>query len=541
MMTRRNKILGWFAAVTACLLISACADSFLTEDPPHIIVADNLYTDVSGFEAGLNGLYAQVRMERMGVPRGAGLSRVNEIMNMMWSIGVDNGYGNYPASVERIFNEWGIRNNPLESLYLVVWTWLYETINASNTIINRAENPDVDWTEEDKNRIVAEARLIRAWAYRHLTYLWGDVPLNLEESSGASVRTDWERAPIEQVRAQMEEDLVFAEEHLDYVGSVGRVNKAVAQHFLAELYLAMNRPGEAETKARAVIEQSPYSLITARYGVRADQPGVPFMDQFYDGNVLPQQGNTEALWVFPYEFEVAGGGENIMRRYWVNRYYTLRGVQVSPENGGRGIGRLAPTGWSLDIYEPNDDRGSEYAIRWFYIYNDPSSLPNGVQLGDTLWTQYSVLGETLQNPIWPSTRKWDWTNPNDISGEGQWGDQPYIRLAETYLLLAEAQWAQGNTPGAAETINVLRRRANASEISASDVTLDFILDERSRELLTEEHRRYTLVRTGTWLRRVQAYNGLASATASERDVLFPIPQVVIDANLSMPMRQNQGY
>ena len=416
-----------------------------------------------------------------------------------------------------------------------------ETVNAANTIINRAENPDVDWTEADKNRIVAEARLIRAWAYRHLTYLWGDVPLNLEESSGASVRTDWQRAPLADVRAQMEEDLLFAEQHLDYVGETGRVNKAVAQHYLAELYLAMDRPADAETKARALIEQGPFSLITDRYGVRADQPGVPFMDQFYDGNVLPEQGNTEVLWVFPYEFEVVGGGDNIMRRYWVNRYYTLRGVQVSIENGGRGIGRLAPTGWAVDIYDPGDDRGSDHAIRWYYLYNDPSSLPGGAELGDTLWTQYSVLGETEQNPIWPTTRKWDWAHPNDISGESQWGDQPYLRLAETYLLLAEAQWAQGNTPGAAETINVLRRRANAPEITSGDVTLDFILDERSRELLTEEHRRYTLVRTGTWLERVRAHNGLASATATERDVLFPIPQVVIDANLSTPMRQNPGY
>lgn len=74
--------------------------------------------------------------------------------------------------------------------------------------------------------------------------------------------------------------------------------------------------------------------------------------------------------------------------------------------------------------------------------------------------------------------------------------EPYLRLAETYLIKAEVE-LKLNQPGlAANTINGLRRRANETEISAGDVTLDLILDERSRELIFEEHRRYTLRRTG---------------------------------------------
>src|SRR5690606_15029776 len=115
-------------------------------------------------------------------------------------------------------------------------------------------------------------------------------------------------------------------------------------------------------------------------------------------------------------------------------------------------------------------------------------------------------------------------------------------LAETYLLKAEAQFKLGNNAGAAETINIIRRRAHTHEISASDVTLDFILDERSRELITEEHRRYTLLRTGKWLERVQAYNFAGGhQTAAARDTLYPIPQVVIDAHLTTEMPQNPGF
>lgn len=62
-------------------------------------------------------------------------------------------------------------------------------------------------------------------------------------------------------------------------------------------------------------------------------------------------------------------------------------------------------------------------------------------------------------------------------------------------MLAEAQIKLGELDEAAETINILRRRSNAYEISAQDVILDFILDERSRKLFTEEQSRYTLLTT----------------------------------------------
>jgi hypothetical protein len=76
-----------------------------------------------------------------------------------------------------------------------------------------------------------------------------------------------------------------------------------------------------------------------------------------------------------------------------------------------------------------------------------------------------------------------------------------MRLGETYLLLAEAQVKQGKTAEAANTINVLRTRAQAPLVTADKMTLDFILDERARELIGEENRRMTLMRTGTLVDR----------------------------------------
>lgn len=520
-------------------IIFACSDDYLVENPPHIIAADNLYVDVAGFEAGLNGLYAQYRRERGGESRGSS----NDLLIDPAITGVDNMYGNQRSGWNRVGNEYATRNNTTEGHNRHFFEWIYETINAANTIISRAENPDIDWTEEEKNRVVAEARLFRAWCYRHATYLWGDVPLSEEESSGSNIKTDWERAPVATVRALMEEDLLFAEANLPETSSnSGKVVKAVASHYLAELYLTMGDPANAKIKAQSAID-GPFSLVTERFGDESGKPGTPFTDMFIDGNA----NNSEALWVMQQELETIGGGDNIMRRWHRNRSHSVKvdgvsGVIIFDDaNGGRGLGRVGPTRFALELYEPSDDRGGVHAWRTYEVLNNPEKIPDGWALGDTTWFSWKGKNEKEKNTYWPSTTKWDYFNPADPGGARSYNDQVYLRLAETYLLLAEAQLGLSELGDAAESINALRRRANASEIVAGDVTIDFILDERSRELYSEEHRRYTLVRLGKWLERTQLYNKVGGPTTADRDKLLPIPQSVIDANLTSAMKQNPGY
>jgi hypothetical protein len=181
--------------------------------------------------------------------------------------------------------------------------------------------------------------------------------------------------------------------------------------------------------------------------------------------------------------------------------------------------------------------------------NSPSAvdkLPPGYAYGDTLWLDWSHEIEYsgvsfISYRDWPYSIKFDGCNPIDVRSTESNKDQPYLRIAETYLLKAEAELKRGQPGLAAETINILRRRANASEITAGDVTLDFILDERSPELILEEHRRYTLLRTNKWLERTRLYNKNGGNNIADRDTLFPIPQIVIDANLTQPMPQNPGW
>lgn len=517
------------------ILISSCnEEEFLQEDPRDRLTSENLYTTPEGFQNGLNALYALVRTER-DVTSG-------RLPGMMWWTSNDDIYSPVNNTPDLPYIEWGEFNNSTVGLYSDVWNWLYRTINAANTIISRADNESIEWESSDqKNNVLAQARLIRSWAYRHLINLWGDVPLVTSESTGSNIRTDWERTSVAQIMELMEEDWLFAEEHLPELHTTpGRLNRAVAQHYLAELYLMMDDPEMAEQKARAVIDNPNFELITERYGVEANEPGVPFMDQFIDGNVFYNQGNTEALWVFPNERNVVGGSDNNhMRRTWLLWYWRNPGINLTPERG-RGIGWLGFTKYGVELYEPADDRGSEYAIHRYFIKDN----------GDTLWTttdpaEFEGVGPAGLEPNrpnnWPGTRKWDDGNIEILNDAAGYKDQPYLRLAETYLLLAEALFMQGENEEAAEVINVLRSRANASEVTAEDIDIDFILDERSRELFAEEHRRYVLLRHDKWLERTRLHNNQSGQFITERDKYFPIPQSVIDANLDSEFPQNPGY
>ena len=145
------------------------------------------------------------------------------------------------------------------------------------------------------------------------------------------------------------------------------------------------------------------------------------------------------------------------------------------------------------------------------------------------------------------------TNFNDPS------TRPVVltRFAEVYLVGAEAYLQSGNKEKATELLNVLRQRAayrksnstaqntvaaTAMLIKADDVTIDFILDERSREFYGEWMRYHDLVRTKSLVKRVRLWNKEASLYVKDFHALRPIPQSEIDRTVEGPaFTQNPGY
>jgi len=191
-------------------------------------------------------------------------------------------------------------------------------------------------------------------------------------------------------------------------------------------------------------------------------------------------------------------------------------------------------------------------------------LKSGKSIMDTTVSALMVDDSktTIQNYKWPTTRKWDYVQTIAANGDADesYNDQVYLRLADTYLLYAEALYKLKNA-SAVDWINKVRQRSQAVALTANDLNtlgLDLILDERSRELLSEEERRHTLIRVSQenggderavnnyFKRRVRALNeicgrparGMADATIP---VLFPIPQIFIDSNTGRTIAQNPGY
>jgi hypothetical protein len=404
--------------------------------------------------------------------------------------------------------------------------------------------------QSNKNSIDAEARFYRAYAYNMLATLWGKVPLVLQPLT--EPKTNFTRTSIDSVNGAIVNDLTYAATNLPDIDNVKsnqngkmtqRPNKAMAQQLLAEVYLRMGKNDLAEAQAQAVISSGKFSLIKARFGVKAAVPGDYYSDMFWYGNQRRKQGNTEAIWVLEQEnpATVNGGITNSaqQRRNWGAAYYSVPGMLPCDSLGGRGISRMRLSNWFLyNLFEPGDMRNSKYNLRRNFWYNDPTNPKFGQPV------PYDGSIDTFRF-VAPHITKWFQFDPNDVFGFAMIKDFPLMRLGETYLLLAEAQFKQGHTTDAAATLTTLRARSNASAVSAGQVTLDFILDERARELIGEENRRMTLMRTGTLVTRAIALNGNSTmnpiTNLTNKNLLLPIPQSEIDLNKDAKLEQNPGY
>ena len=520
-------------------LLFSCKKSFLDEHLVSTYSPTNTLVDSLGFEAAMAGLQAQVRAQYT-------FAGDQGLIGCMY-LGTDMANTITAQSTAAMIPYY--QYNTMSSTdpgALYYWQWAYQTINNANLIVQAAENPAVTATGAgNKAYIDAEARFYRAYTYNFLVTLWGPVPLITVPLTAPKI--NFTRASVDSINAQIVQDLTNAIATLPAVTGVrkeGRPNIAMAQQLLAEVYLRMGKPDLAQQLCQTIISSGNFSLVNSRYGVHAGQAGDYYSDMFVYGNERRSQGNKEAIWVQEEDYNIPGGSTSSdqHRRMWVPAYYGEAGMLICDSLGGRGIGRMRLSRWIMyNLYDNNDMRNSMYNIHRVFYFNDPSNANYGKPV--------IVTGTDTLTKICPYTTKWNYYNPADQFGYGTIKDLIMMRLGETYLLLAEAQFQQGNTIGAAASINVLRKRAypdypTHGQVQSTDITLDFILDERARELVAEENRRMTLVRTGTLLERVQRL-GDAGATAitgiAARNVLLPIPQTEIDLNKDAVLAQNTGY
>jgi hypothetical protein len=523
--------------------VTSCNKSFLDENPPSSYTPGSI-TDSLGFRAALVGIYNNYS-NLLTYSNSQGWLSV-------WQVGTDVANAtNNQEGIEIPFYNYG-QLTSTSGAVSVMWSKQYVLINLANTIIAAVESEAVKGVSEaGKKAISAEAKFFRAQAYNTLVTLYGDVPLVTAPVTGP--KTDYTRTPVAQVDKLIEEDLLFAGTYLPDVPAVGaaptsRANKYMAMQLLAEAYLRMGKNAEAEAQAQAIINSGKFSLITSRFGTHASSPGDYYNDQFWYGSQRRKQGNSETIWTLEQENPtvlVGGNTDNSQhRRVWGAAYHNINGMLIADSLGGRALGRLRLSNWVLyNLYEEGDIRNSEWNIRRRYYYNDPSKPTYGKPVPFT--------GPDTLYFLAPHTTKWYQFDPKDEFGYAMIKDFILMRLGETYLLLAEAQFKQGKLQQAADAINVLRQRAFGAnypakgKVDASQITLDFILDERARELIGEENRRMTLMRTKTLVERATRLNsGDAQRPItglSNTNLLLPIPLTEIQLNKDAVLEQNPGY
>ena len=446
-----------------------------------------------------------------------------------------------------------------------MWSRLYRIVFDANVIVQRIDDESINFSSaEERNALKAEAMFIRAFAYRTLGILYGGVPIVLEEIT--SPKRDFTRNTREEVWDQCISDLQFASQNLPDVTDLkedGRVPKAAAFHLMTEVYIIKNDWDNAITAASTVINNPNFALMTERFGSRKNEPGDVYWDLFRRNNQNRSSGNTEGIWVNQYEYKVEGGGTSMLwPRFLTPLYWQLTDsdgtslfIGPTSQNGGRGIGWYAPTQYMrTDVWDDfdNDMRNSEYNI----IRDIKADNPNSPYYG-----KYIVASGAIDN--FPNTldRWWNLifvktipinnfpddyildpeTGLTNNSANETFTDDYIFRLSGTYLLRAEAYLGKGDNVSAAADINVVRGRAHAAPVDPVDVDIDYILDERARELSWEELRLLTLMRLGKLVERVRKYNYVTQDNILDNQNLWPIPAREIETNTEADLEQNPGY
>ena len=579
-MKATHKILT--AALVLCALSACNEQKFLKEEPYSIYSTDNSLVTQSDYQAMVNHLYFMIKRSCLDIAD-QGVTAVLRGCN-------DYGYnsnkyvkGEGKSTDSNNIETWW---TPESATLHKGWPYTWDLISNANVVISRIPESSLD--ESAKNVLLGEALFARSWAYTYLAHIYGGMPLIDEELSAP--RRDFRRSTRDSTYLFALEGFKKALSLLPDIDKAkdGQANKQICQHMMAEVNICLKKYDDAITCATNVIEDSRVSLMTDRFGTLKDKPGDVYWDLFRMGNYQYSKGNHEGLLVYQTDFNnSASNYGNYGDRDYLVRDYNCRYIAFKakfndgksytifdskPTSGmcGRAYGYIHPTDHFLtEIWEglDGDIRNSDYNIQRDVIVNGPELKALGYY--GKWFVKDGVLDEIVANGYdvkemywWPLITKvanttYDWPdaekdasqkNPDAYNGyyvqtgngrDHSHKDSYMARLAETYLLRAEAYALQGKGDKAAADINVLRDRAHSPHIATADI--DVVLDERMRELYAEENRTVTLMRMGKFVERTRKYNDVVFGYKDGRNELLPIPYNVIENNVYCTFEQNPGY
>lgn len=533
------KTIFIFLSASLLMITNSCTSNFLEENPTNFTNPDKLLINQKGAEIYTVGAYSATR-----------------VLSSSYT-GWASTWGTY-ATDEIVHPNWGADNKaiylhtvaPSNSTIRTLWINLYASINRVNSVVDRVADMSSDIIqEEQKTKLIAEARYLRAMLYFSLVSSFENIPLIKNETISFD-NLDVTQATTQEVYDFIIEDLTFAETNLEAMQGGGRATKGSAQALMGKVYLQMtgfplNQTDKyqlAEAKLKAVMDSGVYDLV-------------PFYPDVFD---LNNEQNNEIVFAIGFDGPGVGQGGSLG---------TFYGANGNPENGGE-AGNNFFVNWELAGSSEDLPVGSgTWAARNNFKYaqgyeEDDIRCRNNIakhNVNQGPWTaedgmynpQARVVTAAWRRAIW---KPWKWHNirPSDWGSADTPYDSPYIRYSDVLLMYAEALNGQGKLTQSDIDITVNRLRARArvfpdNEIKpatiAADMVLssiddnaDEILSERRKELCFEGWRRNDLIRFGKYAEAINVTQpawsnaGNPQPQFSEFEIRWPIPELEIQLN-----------
>lgn len=414
-----------------------------------------------------------------------------------------------------------------EFLYGIYSRSFYE-ISLANEFLRQTTDEKLEARGVDANlkaeiaNFRAEARFLRAFFYSSLMDLFGNVPITTENDPVGFYYP--EQKTRAEVFAYIESELKDLDNSLvaSKANEYGRIDKTAAKFLLAKVYLnaqvyiGTDRFADAAVLSKEIIDNSGYTFAN-----------VPYKNLFTANN---ERNGAENEFIFPVISD---------------------GNAIRPIGGGMSFIIHASIGGSMDAAAQGMDGGwAGTRARKEFVALFPDETATADKRG-TFYTDGQALSITNVSTFTDGYAVTKFTNVNSDGSKAQRNDVPdtdfpMFRLSDVYLMYAECavRGAGGaDISTAVGYVNKLRTRAGATAITAANMNLDFILDERGRELFWECHRRTDLIRFGKFTGGEKIWEwkgGVQAGTSTEAfRTLMPIPATAIQANPTL--KQNTGY
>ncbi|MBK7873257.1 MAG: RagB/SusD family nutrient uptake outer membrane protein [Saprospiraceae bacterium] len=489
----KNKFIRIFLSFVLLSLAAACSEGFLEKEPLGDITEDAYFkTETHALEA-TNAVYNMLRRWEVHVFSYVGMTDI---------VSDDSDKGSTATDASFLLEIDNLSYNSTNIAPMTVWNGYFQGIHRANVAIVRI--PEIDMDQTLKNRLVGEAKFLRAYFYFNLVRWFGDVPLNTEPLTPDKFVQP--RTPKDQVYAQIIQDLEDAAAVLPATypaADKGRATKGAANGMLARVYMTLGDFAKTEQKALEVINSGTYTLYPDYAKLFS-----------YDGEL-----SSESV------FEVINTADD--QGLGGSQYNEVQGVRGVP-NLGWGFNR--PSDDLIKSFEPGDPRREATIL---YV---GEVLPDGSAV---IEDNPEVINERYNQKAWVPRRD------DGRNGQGG-GNIRILRYADILLMAAEALNENGKPQDALTYLNMVRTRArgNRPATIVPNVTVtdkaqlrQRIWQERRVELALEQHRWFDLVRQGRVASVMKAHGKNFQEGKNE---LFPIPQNEVDISGGV-ITQNPNY